>query len=114
MAVGLESKGLLVFSFCASSIKRDLFGPDYPKYDLVIPLPDGTPWLPDRFTDAYVAFARRVGAEGIRFHDLRHTCFRVVKRRNSGEDRIYVHLLSGDEERAAKHVQKTLRKRLAK
>lgn len=33
---------------------KDLFGSDYPKFDLVIPLPDGTPWPPDRFTDAYL------------------------------------------------------------
>jgi integrase len=108
---------------------KDLFGPGYPKYDLVIPLPDGTPWPPDRFTDAYVAFARRVGAEGIRFHDLRHTHasellsagtpVKTVSKRLGHANatvtmNIYAHLLSGDDERAAKHVQKTLGKRLAK
>jgi integrase len=101
--------------------------------DLVIPLPDGTPWSPDRFTDAYFAFARRVGAEGIRFNDLRHTCFRIATRGNASQDcvkapgtrqrlghanatltmNIYAHLMSGDDRRAAKHVQKTLGKRLA-
>jgi integrase len=50
---------------------RDMFGPDYPNYYLILPLPDGTSRPPDRFTDAYVAFARR-----------------VVKRWNSGEDRV--------------------------
>ena len=41
---------------------KALFGPDYPKRDLVIPLADGTPWPPDRFTDDYIAFTRRVTA----------------------------------------------------
>lgn len=31
---------------------RDLFGPDYPNFNLVLPLPDGTPWPLDRSTDA--------------------------------------------------------------
>jgi integrase len=108
---------------------KDLFGPDYPKHDLVIPLPAGAPWPPDRFTDAYVAFARRVGAAGIRFHDLRHTHasellsagtpVKTVSKRLGHANatvtmNIYAHLLSGDDERAAKLVQKTLGKRLAK
>ena len=108
---------------------KELFGPDYPNYDLVIPLPDGTPWPPDRFTDAYVAFARRVGAEDIRFHDLRHTyaskllsagtLAKAVSKRLGHANatvtmNIYAHVLSGDDERAAKHVQKTLGKRPAK
>jgi integrase len=92
-------------------------------------LPDGTPWPPDRFTDAYVAFARRVGAQGIRFHDLRHTHasellsagtpVKTVSKRLGHANatvtmNIYAHLMSGDDERAAKLVQKTLGKRLAK
>jgi integrase len=52
---------------------KALFGPDYPKHDLVLPLTDGTPWPPDRFTDDYIAFTRRVTAREIRFHDLRQT-----------------------------------------
>ena len=100
---------------------RELFGADYPSYDLVLPLPDGTPWPPDRFTDAYTAFARRNGAKGIRFHDLRHThasellrrgtpLKTVSKRLGHSTSKItldtYGHLMDGDDERAAKTVQK--------
>jgi integrase len=100
---------------------RELFGPDYPNYDLVLPLQDGTPWPPDRFTDAYTAFARRNGAKGIRFHDLRHThasellrrgtpIKTVSKRLGHSTSKItidtYGHLMDGDDERAAKTVQK--------
>jgi Phage integrase family len=53
--------------------RRRLFGADYSDDDLVIALPNGPPWPPDRFTDAYVAFTRKIGARGVRFHDLRHT-----------------------------------------
>ena len=108
---------------------KDLFGSDYPNFDLVIPLADGTPWPPDRFTDAYVAFARRVGAQGIRFHDLRHTHASELLRRGTPLKtvsqrlghanatvtlNIYAHVMDGDDKQAANVVQKLLRKRLAK
>lgn len=100
---------------------RELFGPDYPNYDLVLSLQDGTPWPPDRFTDAYTAFARRNGAKGIRFHDLRHTHASELLRRGTPIKTVstrlghstskitidtYGHLMDGDDERAAKTVQK--------
>ncbi len=33
----------------------------------------GRPWEPDGLTDAFLAFARKHGFSGLRFHDLRHT-----------------------------------------
>lgn len=35
--------------------------------------PDGSPILPDAVSHAFVKIARRIGLEGIRFHDLWHT-----------------------------------------
>ena len=61
---------------------RKLFGPDYPKFDLVVPLADGTPWPPDEFTDSYIAFSRRINTRDTRFHDLRHTHASELLRRN--------------------------------
>ena len=39
----------------------------------VFPAPDGSPWNPSRFTNAFAALARNHGFKGVRFHDLRHT-----------------------------------------
>jgi integrase len=62
---------------------KDLFGPDYQDLDLVIAMPDGNVWAPDRFTDAYMAFARGHKAVGIRFHDLLHTHASELLRRGT-------------------------------
>jgi integrase len=98
---------------------KGLFGADYPKHDLVLPLPDGTPWPPDRLTDEYIAFTRRVTAREIRFHDLRHTHASELLRRGiplktvsqrlghanaTVTLNIYAHVMSGDDENAAKTV----------
>ncbi|MBV8551266.1 MAG: site-specific integrase [Acidobacteriaceae bacterium] len=106
---------------------RESFGNDYPPHDLVILLADGTPWPPDRFTDAYVAFTRRIGAEGIRFHDLRHTHasellrrgmpIKTVSQRLGHKDasvtlNVYAHVMSGDDERAADVVDDVMRKQM--
>lgn len=40
--------------------------------DLVVCMPDGTPWWPDSFSSAYRDFIRREGLRG-RFHDLRRS-----------------------------------------
>jgi hypothetical protein len=70
----LQPMQLAEFGHRANQDKiRKLFGPDYPKFDLVMPLADGTPWAPDDFTDAYIAFSRRISTRDTRFHDLRHT-----------------------------------------
>lgn len=96
--------------------RRRLFGADYLDADLVIALPDGSPWPPDRFTDAYVAFTRKIGARGIRFHDLRHTHASQLLREGipvktvaqrlghanpSVTLNVYAHVMTGDDERAA-------------
>ena len=41
--------------------------------DLVFSHPDGSPFLPDTVSHAFLKIARRAGLNGIRFHDLRHT-----------------------------------------
>ena len=101
-----------------------MFGTDYPNHDLVCPLPDGTPWPPDRFTDEYIAFTRRVIAREIRFHDLRHTQasellrgaspIKTVSQRLGHANPtvtldIYAHMMSGDDENAAKTTEESTR-----
>ncbi len=108
---------------------KALFGPDYPKHDLVLPLNDGTPWPPDRFTDDYIAFTRRVTAREIRFHDLRHTHASELLRRGiplkTVSQRlghanptvtldIYAHVMSGDDEKAAETTEDIYKKRSKK
>jgi integrase len=108
---------------------KALFGPDYPKHDLVLPLNDGTPWPPDRFTDDYIAFTRRVTAREIRFHDLRHTHASELLRRGiplkTVSQRlghanptvtldIYAHVMSGDDEKAAKTTEDIYKKKSKK
>lgn len=41
--------------------------------DLVFSQPDGKPLLPDTITHAWIKLVRRIGMEGIRLHDARHT-----------------------------------------
>ncbi len=109
--------------------ERELFGPDYQDFDLVLPMPDGNPWAPDRFTDAYLAFARSHGADGIRFHDLRHTHASELLRRKTPLKTVsqrlghsnatvtlntYAHVMSGDDEDAAKLVGTLLQDQLTK
>lgn len=108
---------------------KNLFGPDYATFDLVMPLPDGTPWPPDDFTDSYISYARRIGAKGVRFHDLRHTHASELLRRGvplkTVSQRLghsnatvtlntYAHVMSGDDERAADLVEELMRKQLDK
>ncbi len=86
---------------------------------------DGTPWPPDRFTDDYIAFTRRVTAREIRFHDLRHTHASELLRRGiplkTVSQRlghanptvtldIYAHVMSGDDEKAAKTTEDIYKK----
>jgi integrase len=105
---------------------KNLFGPDYPNLNLVVPLPDGHPWAPDRFTDAYVAFTKHNGGNGVRFHDLRHTHASELLRRGTPVKTVarrlghantkmtidtYAHLMSGDDEHAAQVTQRIYGKR---
>src|SRR6478672_10146156 len=108
---------------------RKLFGPDYPKFDLVMPLADGTRRAPDDFTDAYIAFSRRISTRDTRFHDLRHTHasellrrgvpLRTISQRLGNANptvtlNIYAHVMSGDDERAADTVEEMIKKQLEK
>ncbi|HEX7361406.1 MAG TPA: site-specific integrase, partial [Bryobacteraceae bacterium] len=108
---------------------KKMFGPDYPKFDLVMPLADGTPWPPDDFTDAYIAFSRRICTRDIRFHDLRHTHasellrrgvpLRTVSQRLGHANptvtlNIYAHVMSGDDEKAADTTETMIKKQLEK
>jgi integrase len=108
---------------------KELFGPDYRDLDLVFAMPDGSVWAPDRFTDAYMAFARSRKAVGIRFHDLRHTHASELLRRGTPLKTVaarlghanatvtlntYAHVMSGDDEQAADLVGDFLQKQMAK
>ena len=45
---------------------RKLFGPDYKTdLDLIVALPDGSPWKPDSFTASYARFAAKIGLKGV-------------------------------------------------
>jgi integrase len=124
---------ILLDAICDQRSKQDkhkeLFGPDYQDFDLVLAMPDGTPWAPDRFTDAYTAFARSRNAVGIRFHDLRHTHASELLRRGTPLKTVsarlghsnatvtlntYAHVMSGDDEEAADLVGEFLTKQMAK
>jgi integrase len=110
--------------------RRKLFGADYRSdLDLIVALPDGSPWPPDRFTDTYVAFSKKVGLKGVRFHDLRHSNasqllrqgvpVKVVSARLGHSNatvtlNTYAHVLAGDDERAAEIMERQLRTAIAK
>jgi len=54
-------------------LERLLIGISLSPDDLVFANPDGSPFLPDSVTHAFIKIVRSTGLEGIRFHDLRHT-----------------------------------------
>jgi integrase len=103
---------------------RKLFGPDYKKdLDLVIALPDGSPWSPDTFSGAYSDFIERIGMKGLRFHDLRHSHASQLLRNGvpvkSVQERLghanasitlntYAHVMAGDDERAVQMIEDRL------
>ena len=41
--------------------------------DLIFSQPDGRPLLPDSVTHAWVKLVRKIGLNGVRLHDARHT-----------------------------------------
>jgi integrase len=53
--------------------ERVRFGPSYEDTDQVFTSERGGPWYPWKSTHAFNALLKRVGLEGFRFHDLRHT-----------------------------------------
>lgn len=48
-------------------------GSAYLDLDLACCAGDGRPWLPSSLTHAFTTLASRIGLDGLRFHDLRHT-----------------------------------------
>lgn len=93
-------------------------------FDLIIALPDGSPWKPDSFTAAYARYAAKIGLKGIRFHDLRHSRashrlrqrvpLKTVQQRLGHANasitlNTYAHMLPGDDEEAAELIDKRLR-----
>jgi integrase len=108
---------------------KNMFGPDYKDFDLVMPNPDGTPWAPDRFSRIYKDFVKTRGAGDIRFHDLRHTHASELLRRGTPlktvSERLghanatitlntYAHVMTGDDEKASDLVGDFLEKQLTK
>lgn len=104
---------------------RALFGRDYrTDLDLVIALPDGSPWKPDSFSAAYADFAIKIGLTGIRFHDLRHShASQLLRQRvplKTVQERLghvnatvtlntYAHVLAGDDQLAVDNFELKLR-----
>jgi excisionase family DNA binding protein len=83
----------------------------------------------DDFTDAYIAFSRRISTRDTRFHDLRHTHasellrrgvpLRTVSQRLGHANptvtlNIYAHVMSGDDTTAADTVEEMIKKLLEK
>jgi len=109
---------------------RLLFGKDYKAdLDLVIALPDGSPWKPDSFSAAYADFSARIGFKGIRFHDLRHShASQLLRQRvplKTVQERLghasasitlntYAHVLAGDDQQAMDVFEQRLRSAIDK
>ena len=104
---------------------RVAFGKDYrADLDLVIALPDGSPWPPNQFSGAYSDFAERIGMKGFRFHDLRHSHASQLLRQGvpvkTVQERLghanasitlntYAHVLGGDDQKAVDVLEERLR-----
>jgi hypothetical protein len=96
---------------------RRLFGSDYKAdLDLIVALPDGSPWKPDSFTAACARFATKIGLKGVRFHGLRHSHASHLLRQRvplktvhqrlghanaSTTLNTYAHMLPGDDSRGS-------------
>lgn len=104
--------------------RKAMFGSDYKDHGLVVCLADGSPWPPDSFSGSYVYFAGKIGAGGVRFHDLRHTHASQLLRQGTpvktvsqrlGHStaaitlNVYAHVLSGDDERATDAFDRALK-----
>jgi integrase len=112
------------------SKNRAMFGEDYrTDLDLVIALPDGSPWKPNSFSTGYAAFALKIGLTGVRFHDLRHShASQLLRQRvpvKTVQERLghanatitlntYAHVLAGDDQLAVDNFERKLRSAIEK
>jgi integrase len=101
---------------------REMLGPDYQDQDLICCQPDGAPMEPNRVSEIFACFCRRLMLK-TRFHDLRHghasqalrsgVPVKTVQTRLGHSTAaftldVYGHLLPGDDQRAAETIQRTL------
>jgi integrase len=109
---------------------RRMFGWDYKTdLDLVMALPDGSPWKPNTFSSAYTRFAEKIGLKGVRFHDLRHSHASQLLRQGvplkTVQERLghanatvtlntYAHVLAGDDQLAMDNFELKLRSAIEK
>jgi integrase len=112
------------------SKNRAMFGEDYrTDLDLVIALPDGSPWKPNSFSTGYAAFALKIGLTGVRFHDLRHShASQLLRQRvpvKTVQERLghanatitlntYAHVLAGDDQSTVDNFERKLRSAIEK
>ncbi|WP_233515398.1 tyrosine-type recombinase/integrase [Marinitenerispora sediminis] len=52
--------------------------PDWEEHGLVFPSKRGTPLEPDNLRRSWEPLRRKAGLDGVRFHDLRHTCVTLL------------------------------------
>ncbi len=105
--------------------ERVAAGAAYLDSDLVRYAGDGRPWLPGSVTHAFNALARRIGLDGLRFHDLRHAHATQLLRQGVhpkivseqlGHSTVgitldvYSHVLPNMQESAAKTLDSALRR----
>jgi len=107
---------------------RQALGPDYQDNDLICPRDDGSLWDPQAFTSAYRALLRRRGLSGPNFHALRHShasqliragldiklvSARLGHAKSGFTLETYGHLLPGQDQEAARRIDKALRSAMA-
>ena len=101
---------------------REMCGADYENNDLICCEPDGRPVEPDRLSEIFAYFRRRLML-GYRFHDLRHghasqalrdgVPVKTVQARLGHSTAaftldVYGHVMPGDDQRAADSIQRNL------
>ena len=107
---------------------RDALGSDYQENDLICPRDDGSLWPPQAFTSAYRDLLRRRGLPGPNFHALRHShasqliragldiklvSARLGHSKSGFTLETYGHLLPGQDQEAARRIDKALRSAMA-
>jgi integrase len=107
---------------------RQLLGSDWQENDLICPRDDGSLWPPQAFTSAYRALLARRGLTGPNFHALRHShasqliragldiklvSARLGHAKSGFTLETYGHLLPGQDQEAARRIDKALRSAMA-